>query len=84
MTNITSEILDFLSKTGCSQRRLAMESGVPASTICNLIKRKRFNIYGSSQDRLRLAMSRIAKEYGVILNLGPAGGCNAQEATADK
>ena len=84
MSDITTEILDFLSKTGCSQRRLAMESGVPAPTICNLIKRKRFNLYGSSQDRLRLAMLRIAKEYGVTLNLGPAGGCNAQEAAAEQ
>lgn len=84
MTDITSEIMDFLDKTGCSQRRLALESGVPASSICNLIKRKRFNLYGSSQDRLRLAMARLASEYGVTLNLGPAGGCNAQEATAGK
>ena len=79
MANITSEILDFLNKTGCSQRRLALESGVPASTICNLIKRKRFNLYGSSQDRLRVAMLRIAKEHGVTLDLGPLGDCDAQK-----
>ena len=83
MKTITTELKEFLDLTGCTQKRLAQEARVFPAVLCRLLKGKQRNLNGSAQDRLRLAMARLASEYGVTLNFGPAGGCNAQKATTD-
>lgn len=59
MNTIAVEIRSFLERSGVSQARLAAESGVPASTICNLLKGKRRHLLGPNQDAVRSAMLRI-------------------------
>ena len=84
MKTISTELKEFFDLTGCTQKRLAQEAKVFPAVLCRLLKGKQRNLNGSAQDRLRIAMSRIAKEYGIVLNLGPSGGCNAQEAAAEQ
>ena len=60
MKTITTEIREFLDQTGLPQSRLSAESGVPASTICNLLKGKRQHLLGPNQDNIRAAMSRLS------------------------
>lgn len=60
MKTIATEIREFLAQTGITQRRLSIESGVPASTICNLLKGKRHNLLGPNQDNIRDAMTRLS------------------------
>lgn len=59
MKKIADEIRLFLEATGTSQAALSASSGVPASTICNLLKGKRKNLLGPNQDAIRAAMQRI-------------------------
>ena len=59
MKNIADEIRHCLEVTGATQRALSLASGVPASTICNLLQGKRRNLFGDNQDKLRAAMSRM-------------------------
>lgn len=60
MKTIATEIRSFLDSTRLTQSRLSVESGVPASTICNLLKGKRQNLLGPNQDAIRAAMARLA------------------------
>ena len=60
MKTIATEIREFLAQTGVTQSRLSRESGVPASTICNLLKGKRHNLLGPNQDNIRDAMARLS------------------------
>ena len=57
MKTIADEIKTFLEATGVSQATLSATSGVPASTICNLLNGKRKNLLGPNQDAIRSAMS---------------------------
>lgn len=59
MKTITEELHIFFESTGYPQSALAKASGVPASTICNLLKGKRKNVLGRSQDLLRRAMVEL-------------------------
>lgn len=59
MKNITDEIRDCLRKTGTRQATLALLSGVPSSTICNLLKGRRKGVHGTTQDALREAIKKI-------------------------
>jgi len=59
MKTIADEIKTFLEATGISQAMLSATSGVPASTICNLLKGKRKNLLGPNQDAIRSAMSSL-------------------------
>ena len=61
MNTISTEIREFLDQTGFTQRRLSVESGVPASTICNLLKGKRKHLLGPNQDNIRAAMFRLVR-----------------------
>ena len=60
MKTIATEIRAFLDQTGLTQSRLSAESGVAASTICNLLKGKRQHLLGPNQDNIRAAMSRLS------------------------
>lgn len=60
MKTIATEIREFLGATGITQHRLSVESGVPASTICNLLKGKRKHLLGPNQDNIREAMRRLS------------------------
>ena len=60
MKTIATEIREFLDQTGLPQSRLSAESGVPASTLCNLLKGKRQHLLGPNQDNIRAAMSRLS------------------------
>jgi len=60
MKTIADEINEFIQATGIKQRQLAIASGVPASTICNLLSGKRKNVLGHSQDALRRAMKGLS------------------------
>lgn len=59
MKTISEEIRLFLEVTGISQAGLSAASGVPASTICNLLKGKRKNLLGPNQDAIRAAMRAL-------------------------
>ncbi len=59
MKTIAEEIRTFLEATGVSQASLSARSGVPASTICNLLKGKRKHLLGPNQDAIRSAMSAL-------------------------
>ena len=59
MKTISDEIKIFLEATGCTQASLSAASGVPASTICNLLKGKRKNLLGPNQDAIRRAMQML-------------------------
>lgn len=59
MKTIADEIKTFLQATGTSQAALSAASGIPASTICNLLKGKRKNLLGPNQDAIRAAMLAI-------------------------
>ena len=61
MKTIATEIREFLDQTGLPQSRLSAESGVPASTICNLLKGKRKHLLGPNQDNIRAAMFRLVR-----------------------
>lgn len=75
MKTIATEIRNFLELTGFTQRRLSLESGVPASTICNLLKGKRQNLLGPNQDNIRAAMSRLA-DFTLNASCPPKGDHN--------
>ncbi len=62
MKKIADEIRLFLEATGTSQATLSACSGVPASTICNLLKGKRKNLLGPNQDAIRAAMQKLQAE----------------------
>lgn len=62
MKNISEEIQDFLIVTGLTQIALAKASNLSPSTICNLLKRNRKDLMGSSKDRLRAAMDKLSME----------------------
>lgn len=73
MKTIAVEIREFLDQTGLTQRRLSVESGIPASTICNLLKGKRRNLLGPNQDNIRAAMSRLLLITAPSTPISPAG-----------
>ena len=60
MNTIATEIRSFIETTGITQAKLSVESGIPASTICNLLKGKRKNLIGPNQDSIRAAMKRLS------------------------
>jgi antitoxin component HigA of HigAB toxin-antitoxin module len=60
MKTIAEEIRSFMEATGASQAALSAISGVPASTICNLLKGKRKHLLGPNQDAIRAAMRDMA------------------------
>lgn len=62
MKTIADEVREFTEATGVKQKELALASGVPASTICNLVKGRRKNVFGFTQDALRKAMMELANE----------------------
>ena len=62
MKTISDEIKSFLEATGCTQASLSAASGIPPSTICNLLKGKRKNLLGPNQDAVRLAMRKLSAE----------------------
>lgn len=62
MKTIADEIHSFLESTGVSQATLSATSGVPASTICNLLKGKRKNLLGPNQDAIRRAILVLGQE----------------------
>ena len=63
MKTIADEIQIFLEATGVSQATLSATSGVPASTICNLLKGKRKNLLGPNQDAIRSAMQELREKH---------------------
>ena len=75
MKTISDEIKTFLEATGCTQASLSAASGVPASTICNILKGKRKNLMGPNQDAVRRAMQVLAAE----LHLNPAPNTQPRE-----
>jgi len=60
MKTIAEEIHAFMLATGVRQATLAAASGIPASTICNILKGKRKNLLGPNQDAIRKAMCRLS------------------------
>lgn len=56
METITTLISEFLAETGHTQKALADMSGVPASTICNLLHNKRKDVTARSYFKLQNAM----------------------------
>lgn len=62
MKQITTQLKNFFEEVGCTQAELARTSGVPASTICLLLKGKRKNVIGPNQDALRDAMSVLRQK----------------------
>jgi len=62
MKTIADEIKTFLEATGVSQATLSATSGVPASTICNLLKGKRKNLLGPNQDAIRNAIHKLSQQ----------------------
>lgn len=83
MKTIATELREFFILTGCTQKRLAQEAKIFPSVLCRILKGKQHNLHGSSQDRLRLAMIRIAGEHGIVLSLGPIGAVHVQETSPD-
>lgn len=63
MKTIADEIHSFLEATGISQATLSATSGVPASTICNLLKGKRKNLLGPNQDAIRNAIRELSAKH---------------------
>ncbi len=63
MKTIADEIKSFLEATGASQATLSAASGVPASTICNLLKGKRKNLIGPNQDAIRKAIRELSEKH---------------------
>ena len=59
MKTIVDELKEFFDRTGRKQADLAAASGVPASTICNLLKGKRKHLLGPNQDAVRKAMQEL-------------------------
>jgi transcriptional regulator with XRE-family HTH domain len=59
MKTIAEEIRFFLKASGVRQAALAEASGVPASTICNILKGKRKNLIGPNQDAIRNAIRML-------------------------
>ena len=62
MKTIVEELRIFFDSTDYRQAALAKASGVPASTICNLLKGNRKNVLGHSQDSLRRAMAELLSQ----------------------
>lgn len=60
MKTIADEIQSFIEATGISQATLSATSGVPASTICNILKGKRKNLLGPNQDAIRNAIRELS------------------------
>lgn len=60
MRTIADEIRDFLASTGHRQAALSVASGVPPSTLSNLLKGRRKGVHGTTQDALRNAMLNLA------------------------
>ena len=57
MKTIAMEIREWLAADEKNtQATLSKRSGVPRSTICNLLRGKRKNVIGPNQDALRKAM----------------------------
>lgn len=68
---IAQEVRDFLIETGLRAVVLSKASGIPQSTISNLVHGQRRNVFGSTQDKLRAAMrmlraQRIADAGGSV------------------
>ena len=59
---IAEEIRKFLVASGLPAIRLSEMSGVPCSTISNLLRGKRKHVIGPNQDALRAAMCRLLAE----------------------
>lgn len=63
MANITHEIRECLRITGKPQRALAIVSGIPAPTICNLLKGKQADVLATTQDALRRGINQLLMEH---------------------
>ena len=59
MKTIADEIREFLEVTGTTQTVLSAASGVPCSTLSNLVRGRRKGVHGITQDALRAAMRRL-------------------------
>ena len=68
MQTITDELKFFFATTGFKQADLAKASGVPAPTICNLLKGHRKNLWGKNQDAIRKAIKELTAAEKVTLS----------------
>lgn len=59
MTNIISEIYDFVRSTGIKQVTLARESGVSTATINRACKKKQADMKEGNASAIRAAMRRL-------------------------
>ena len=64
------ELKDFFNRTGLRQIELVRASGVPGSTVCNLLHGKQRNVIGPNQDALRAAMRRLEAEIDAAAKAG--------------
>ena len=67
---IKEELKTFFDATGLRQIALSRASGVPCSTISNLLSGKRKHVIGPNQDALRDAMRRLEAEIDAAAKAG--------------